>query len=72
MSKKYYSVVRGYNPGIYNNWDDDDGAEEQVSGFRGAKHKSFPDLVSAKKYYKMYLNEKPVLHFKLKKKLSVF
>lgn len=35
---KYYTVFKGYNPGVYDNWDD---AREQVEGFNGAVYKSY-------------------------------
>ena len=46
---KYYVVWEGRDPGIYDNWDD---AEEQISGFPGAKFKAYPDLDSATRAYR--------------------
>ena len=39
MSKKYYAVKKGHQPGIYLTWAD---CQKQVSGFSGAVYKSFP------------------------------
>ncbi|KAL3427564.1 RNase H domain protein [Phlyctema vagabunda] len=36
---KYYAVRAGHKPGVYTSWDD---CIEQITGFRGASHKSFP------------------------------
>lgn len=38
MSKFYYAVKEGKNPGIYNTWDE---CEKEVKGFKGAKYKKF-------------------------------
>lgn len=42
--KKFYAVVKGHTPGIYNNWAD---AEAQIKGFSGAKFKGFPSKEQA-------------------------
>lgn len=39
--KKYYAVAAGRKPGIYTDWFGPDGAQAQVSGFRGAIYKKF-------------------------------
>ena len=44
MSKKYYVVWEGREPGVYDNWDD---CHEQIDGFPGAKYKSFPNKDTA-------------------------
>jgi len=36
--QKYYVVWRGFRPGIYDSWED---CKKQVTGFDGAKYKSF-------------------------------
>ena len=41
---KYYVVWEGRAPGVYDSWED---CEEQVSGFPGARYKSFPSMESA-------------------------
>lgn len=48
-SKKanFYAVVKGHNPGIYNNWDI---TSENVKGFSGALYKSFETREEAEKY----------------------
>ncbi|MCF7822626.1 MAG: ribonuclease HI [Candidatus Marinimicrobia bacterium] len=37
-ANKFYAVFQGKQPGIYNAWED---VNKQVSGFKGAKYKSF-------------------------------
>ena len=37
--KKYYAIVSGRKPGIYDNWPV---AQAQVTGYPGAKFKGFP------------------------------
>jgi ribonuclease HI len=51
MSKnknKFYAVVRGLKPGIYENWSGKDGAEAQVNGFPGARFQGFLTREEAK------------------------
>jgi ribonuclease HI len=48
--KKYYAVVRGRKPGIYNTWFGPGGAEEQVRGFAGAVFKGFATLDEARQW----------------------
>lgn len=38
---KVYAVVHGYNPGIYQHWEGETGAEAQVKGYPGALFRSF-------------------------------
>jgi len=40
--KKYYAVLVGQEPGIYETWSGPGSASEQVSGYPGAKYKGFP------------------------------
>lgn len=48
MSKrKFYAVRKGYNTGVYNNWDE---CKKQVNGFSGAEYKSFQTLDEANDY----------------------
>lgn len=42
--QKYYVVLEGHTPGIYETWTD---AQKQINGFKGAKFKSFEDLNTA-------------------------
>lgn len=42
--KKFYVVWAGYRPGIYEDWNT---AQQQISGFPGAKFKSYPTLPAA-------------------------
>lgn len=48
--KQYYAVLRGRNPGIYNQWTGTDGAEAQVKGFPGARYHSFPTRAEAERF----------------------
>ena len=47
MSSKYYAVLAGNKPGVYTTWAE---AQAQVSGFSGAKFKSFHTLEEAQEY----------------------
>lgn len=42
--KKYYVVWEGYNPGIYESWDE---CRKQIDGYPGAVYKSYKDKESA-------------------------
>lgn len=42
--KKFYVVWAGYQPGIYEDWTS---AQQQISGFSGAKFKSYPTRLAA-------------------------
>ena len=44
--KKFYVVWRGFNPGIYNSWEE---CKKQVVGFEGAQYKSFKDKAEAER-----------------------
>lgn len=46
---KYYTVFRGRNPGVYEDWDD---AREQVEGFPGALFKSYRSSEEATTAYR--------------------
>lgn len=48
--KKYYSVIKGYRPGIYTAWYGPGGAEEQVRGYAGAVYKGFVNLEEARQW----------------------
>jgi ribonuclease HI len=49
MSKKkrHYVVVKGHQPGIYEEWFGEQGAARQVEGFRGSLHRGFHRLEDA-------------------------
>lgn len=49
--KKYYAVIRGYQPGIYTAWYGPGGAEEQVRGYAGAIYKGFTTLREARQWF---------------------
>jgi len=48
--KKYYAVIRGFKPGIYDTWHGDDGAEIQVKGFSNPIYKGFKSFGEAQKW----------------------
>lgn len=51
-NKKYYAVVKGRKPGIYEEWFGADGAEAQVKGFPGAVYKGFGSYAEASDFVK--------------------
>ena len=48
--KRFYAVIRGRNPGIYDSWAGPGGAEEQVRSFPGALFKGFATRKEAREY----------------------
>lgn len=44
-----YSVYKGYQPGIYNSWDE---CKKQIIGYSGAKFKKFGNILDAKQFLK--------------------
>lgn len=51
-TNKYYAVAEGRNPGIYDKWYGQDGAEAQVKGFPKARFKGFSTLQEAEGFLK--------------------
>lgn len=49
MNRRYYAVFRGFNPGVYDNWDD---AREQVEGFPNASYKGYSSSEEATNAYR--------------------
>lgn len=49
-SGRYYVVRRGFRPGIYTSWSE---CKENVSGYKGAIHKSFRSIEDAERYYRV-------------------
>ena len=49
--KKYYAVVEGRKPGIYDLWFGKNRAEAQVKGYTGAVYKGFATLEDAKQWF---------------------
>ncbi|MBV7269696.1 ribonuclease H1 domain-containing protein [Winogradskyella luteola] len=47
--KKYYTVWKGHNTGVFESWDD---CNAQIKDFKGAQYKSFSTFEAAKKAYK--------------------
>lgn len=47
--KKYYTVWKGHNTGVFESWDD---CKAQIKDFKGAQYKSFSTFDAAKKAYK--------------------
>ena len=59
IQKKYYAVVRGCRPGIYNAWYGPGGAEEQVRGYAGARYKGFATLQEAQQWLESPVEKTP-------------
>lgn len=53
---KFYAVVRGYKPGIYESWEE---CKKNIDGFSGQECKSFATLEEAEAYYYGAKNEAP-------------
>ena len=51
---KYYVVFKGFNPGVYDNWDE---AKEQTNGYPGALYKSFSSPEEATLAFRNYSGE---------------
>ena len=63
--KKFYAVVKGRKPGIYDLWFGKKGAEVQIKGFTGAEYKGFATLADAEQWYRSKTGGKqPVLHIR--------
>jgi ribonuclease HI len=48
---KFYAVVKGHRPGIYEEWFGAHGAEANVRGFAGARYKGFSSYAEAEAWY---------------------
>ncbi len=48
--KKFYTVRRGKQTGVFLKWDGPGGAKEQVSGFQGAEYRGFETRLEAEYY----------------------
>jgi ribonuclease HI len=48
--KKFYSVARGRNIGIFSSWFGPGGAEAQIKGFDGARYKGFATIEGARQW----------------------
>ena len=55
--KKYYSVARGRNIGIFDTWFGPCGAEAQIRGFAGARFKGFAEIEEARHWLASMTNE---------------
>jgi ribonuclease HI len=49
---KFYAVIKGLKPGIYDEWFGARGAEASVRGFAGARYKGFPSRREAEAWFK--------------------
>ncbi|MCP4050994.1 MAG: ribonuclease H [bacterium] len=58
VKKKYYVVLEGRCPGIYDNWME---CKKQVNGFSGAKYKSFEQKSLAEEAFNKGLFEKKLI-----------
>lgn len=54
MAKKFYAVVKGHAPGIYNSWEH--GAKAQVTGFPAARFKGFYCESEARHWYQQQVD----------------
>jgi ribonuclease HI len=62
MSKrKFYAVVRGREPGIYDEWFGQGGAEAQIKGIQGAVYKGFATQAEAEAWYTERAGHAPAL-----------
>ena len=52
--KKYYTVWKGHNTGVFETWED---CKAQIKNFKGAQYKSFTSFEAAKKAYQEGLKE---------------
>jgi ribonuclease HI len=57
--QKYYAIVEGRKPGIYDVWFGADGAEAQVKGIANAVYKSFQSLTEAEAWYSRMAGSPP-------------
>ena len=61
MSKrKFYAVVKGYKPGIYDQWFGVEGAEVQVNGFSNGIYKGFATRAEAQAWYTKIASSLPL------------
>ena len=51
---KYYVVFRGFNPGVYDKWEE---TKEQTNGFSGALYKSYSSSEEAADAFRNYSGE---------------
>jgi len=58
---KFYAVVSGLVPGIYDEWYGDDGAEAQVNGFPNARYQGFSTRKEAKAWLREFHQAQPSL-----------
>lgn len=64
MSKnRYYAVVKGNQPGIYNEWFGPHGAESQIKGVARAVFKGFPTCQQAEAWYVEKARQAPIHRF---------
>ena len=64
--KKYYTVWKGHNTGVFETWED---CKAQIKNFEGAQYKSFESFDAAKKAlkdnYKDYIGKKKIFKSEL-------
>ena len=61
--KKYYAVIRGHRPGIYDKWYGEDGSEAQVRGFTNALYEGFYTLRDAEDWWGEFNDTEPQAQF---------
>jgi len=62
---KFYAVVQGRKPGIYQEWFGAHGAEAQVKSFAGAVYKSFPARSEAEAWFRKQCVRTPAVQQKM-------
>ncbi len=65
-TKKFYAVAVGRNPGIYEKWYGEDGAEFQIRGFPNARFKGFATRTEAQAFIEEHANTDTEPLFKTK------
>ncbi|GAB4201287.1 MAG: ribonuclease HI [Roseiflexaceae bacterium] len=57
--RKFYAVVEGLKPGVYDEWFGVGGAEAQIKGIRGAVYKGFASLEEAERWFEGIAGRRP-------------
>lgn len=60
--KKYYAVVHGRQPGIYDQWSGKHGAQIQINGYAKALYKGFSSLEEARRWFRDQAGTEPILY----------
>lgn len=60
--KKYYAIIKGFKPGIYDTWYGGNGAEIQVKGFSNPIYKGFKSFKEAQKWMNSFEDNGESIH----------